>query len=610
MRREAKGSQRMSELDWPELDWTEEGPRSTRFDDVYFQLSDGLAESRAVFLAGCGLPERFAGRRAFHVGELGFGTGLNILALLDLWRRHRPDPQARLNIVSVEGYLISAADAARALAAFPELAEPAADLLAQWPDGRQGRHVIDFPEFGATLILCLGEVGAVLDDLDARMDAWFLDGFAPARNPQMWTEAVLSRVAALSAPGCMASSFTVAGGVRRRLAAEGFAVAKRPGFGRKRERLEAVMPGVRPAVPALRIAVIGAGIGGACLVRAFRRAGHAVALFEAEGSGAGASGNPAALVTPRLDAGLGEVAVLHAEAFARAIQIYRTEALAALIARGALQLEKGPRDPARFDAISAWDGFAPGALQRLSPRDATRLAGELPAVGVLRYRDALVLEPATVLAAFLGDVTSERRRVARIARSAARWSLTDAKGAGLGDFDAVCVAAGFDTASLVADTALRPVRGQVTTSARKLDGEAVAWGGYVIPTRRGLLFGATHQRGDADHRARSGDDADNLESLATVRPALARRVGLAPLGHRAAIRTSTPDHMPLAGEAVPGLFLLTGFGGRGFTLAPLLAEEVAARVTGAPRPLSRSLARRLDPRRYTEALPGSEGSLP
>ncbi len=597
----------MSERDAPELDWTGDGPRSTRFDDVYFQLSDGLAESRAVFLEGCGLPERFAGRRSFHVGELGFGTGLNILALIDLWRRHRPHPAARLTVVSVEGYLISAEDAARALAAFPELAEAAAELLAQWPDRRAGRHILDFPEFGATLILCLGEVEPVLETLEARMDAWFLDGFAPARNPDMWTEAVLSRVAQLSAPGCVVSSFTVAGEVRRRLAAAGFAVAKRPGFGRKRERLEAVMPGPVSGDATPLVAVIGAGIAGASLIRAFRRAGLPAALFEAEGAGAGASGNPAALVTPRLDAGLGDVASLHAEAYAHAVQVYRTEAMESLIARGALQLEKGPRDPARFETLSAWDGFAPGALQRTAPDETGRRVGEPAAGGALRYRDALVLEPAGVLAAFLGDVSPARRRVAGLAPSATGWTLTDADGAELGTFDAVCVAAGFDTAALVADTALRPVRGQITTSAQKLEGEAVAWGGYVIPTRRGLLFGATHQRGEDDRRARSADDADNLESLATVRPALARRVGLAPLGHRAAIRSSTPDHMPLAGAAAPGLFLLTGFGGRGFTLAPLLAEQVAAEVTGAPRPLSLTLARRLDPRRYAQTFTPDQG---
>jgi tRNA 5-methylaminomethyl-2-thiouridine biosynthesis bifunctional protein len=280
----------------------------------------------------------------------------------------------------------------------------------------------------------------------------------------------------------------------------------------------------------------------------------------------------------------------------------------ALIARGALQLEKGPRDPARFDTLSAWDGFAPGALQRTVAEEASRRVGEPAQAGALHYRDALVLEPAAVLAAFLGDVTPEPRRVAEITRSGTGWRLTDPEGAALGDFDGVCVAAGFDTAALVADTALRPVRGQVTTSARKLDGEATAWGGYVIPTRRGLLFGATHQRGDNDRRARSGDDADNLESLATVRPALAHRVGLAALGHRAAIRTSPPDHMPLVGETAPGLFLLTGFGGRGFTLAPLLAEQVAATVTGAPRPLARALARRLDPRRYTQTVTPEQGS--
>ena len=592
----------MSERDAPELDWTGDGPRSTRFDDVYFQLSDGLAESRAVFLEGCGLPERFAGRRSFHVGELGFGTGLNILALIDLWRRHRPHPAARLTVVSVEGYLISAEDAARALAAFPELAEAAAELLAQWPDRRAGRHILDFPEFGATLILCLGEVEPVLETLEARMDAWFLDGFAPARNPDMWTEAVLSRVAQLSAPGCVVSSFTVAGEVRRRLAAAGFAVAKRPGFSRKRERLEAIFPGAPSDLHPSSIAVIGAGIAGASLARALMRQGLKVVVFETDKPGAGASGNPAALVTPRLDAGLGDVARLHGQAFARAVQIYRNETPQALISRGALQLEAKPKDQERFDRLAVSDIYGLGGFERLSPEQTIARLGEPATVGALRYRDALVIEPVAALQACLAGVEVRRATVEKLEYAGGIWTLQSPDGSALGAFAHVVLAGGHDSRRLWRTEALRPVRGQVTLSRKRMKGEAVAWGGYLIPTRNGVLFGATHQRGDDDVRARSEDDALNLNSLAEARPGFATTLTGA-LTHRAAVRVSTPDHWPMCGELSAGLFVLTGLGGRGFTLAPLLAESLASALAGAPDPLERRLKRRLDPRRYDPTSP-------
>ncbi|HEX3728454.1 MAG TPA: hypothetical protein VHV47_01530, partial [Opitutaceae bacterium] len=132
-------------LDWAELDWTEDGaPRSQRFDDIYFSRDGGLDEARAVFLTGCGLPDAWAGRRRFTVAETGFGTGLNVLALLDLWRKARPnssqDGGGRLNIFSVEAYPMSRQEAARALSAWPELADLAGMLTARWPRRASGLH--------------------------------------------------------------------------------------------------------------------------------------------------------------------------------------------------------------------------------------------------------------------------------------------------------------------------------------------------------------------------------------------------------------------------------------------------------------------------------------
>ena len=222
----------------PTIDWTPEGPRSVRYGDVYFSREDGLAESRAVFLQGCDLPEAWAGRRDFVVGELGFGTGLNIAALLDLWRRERP-AGGRLHLFSIEAFPLSREEAGRALGAWPELAPVVRQLVERWPSRARGLHRVDLPELDARLDLFVGEAAEALAAWSGRADAWFLDGFAPSTNPEMWREEVLALVAARSAPGARAATFTVAGAVRRGLAAQGFAVEKRQGFGRKRERLEA-----------------------------------------------------------------------------------------------------------------------------------------------------------------------------------------------------------------------------------------------------------------------------------------------------------------------------------------------------------------------------------
>ena len=579
------------------LVWTDDGqPRSRLYGDVYFSTTDGLAETRAVFLIGCGLPEAWAGRRRFVVGELGFGTGLNILALLDLWRRHRP-PGARLHIFSTEAHLLDSAEAARALAAWPELGDLAAGLLARWPARAHGFHRIEFPDIDAILDLAVMEVAEALGAWGGRADAWFLDGFSPALNPAMWRQEVLDLVAARSAPGATAATFTVAGAVRRGLAQAGFTVDKRPGFGRKRERLEARLPGEPPTDHARRIAVIGAGVAGCAAARAARVLGAEVELFDRKGPGAGASGNPAALVTPRLDAGLGPVARLFAQGQARAASLYE-EIPDAVIARGVVQLATGERDPARFGVIAASDLFAAGAMSVLDREAAAERLGEAQ-TGGLAMEIALVIEPARTLAAW-----APTPRIAHIRTiepdGDGTWRLVDAAGATIARADAVIVAAGMDAARLVEGAPLRPVRGQVSW----VDGvsiNACAWGGYAAPTRTGLVFGATHDRDDTDEAVREADHARNLATLQAAFPSLAAQVAGRPLSGRAGVRATTPDRLPLAGAAPggrEGLFVLAGLGSRGFSIGPLLAEHVAALAVGAPSPLPAPLAETVDPDRF------------
>ena len=579
------------------LAWTDDGqPRSRLYGDVYFSSEDGLAETRAVFLQGCGLPEAWAGRRGFTVGELGFGTGLNILALLDLWRRSAP-AGAHLHIFSIEAHPITAQEAARAQAHWPELADLARLLVSRWPGRARGFHRVDLPEVSATLDLAVMDVEQALSAWSGRADAWFLDGFSPALNPAMWREEIMSLVAARSAPGARAATFTVAGAVRRGLTAAGFEVDKRPGFGRKRERLEARLPGPALApTPPSRIAVVGAGIAGAAVARALRALGVDPVVIDATGPGAGASGNPAALVTPRLDAGLGPVAQLFSQALSRAGRLY-ADIPDAVLARGVLQLSSGERDLERFAKIAASELFESGALAQLDAPSASARMGE-PTPAALDLAAALVVDPSAILAEWTGQV--RQASVTGLAASDGSWRLLDAAGGTILEAEAVILTMGASTGALLGDLPIRPVRGQASWTDGVAAPQAAAWGGYAVPTRTGLLFGATHDRGDTGTDVREPDHARNRATRAAALPILAGAVGNTALQGRASVRATTPDHLPLAGPvpARENLHVLSGLGSRGFCLAPLLAEHLAAQVLGAPSPLPAALAELVAPDRF------------
>jgi tRNA 5-methylaminomethyl-2-thiouridine biosynthesis bifunctional protein len=339
--------------------------------------------------------------------------------------------------------------------------------------------------------------------------------------------------------------------------------------------------------------VVGAGIAGASAARAVRALGGEALVFDAEGPGAGGSGNPCALVTPRLDAGLAAPARLFAGAFRRAAQLYEA-CPEALIARGVLQLAAGARDLDRFARIAASDLFEPGALATVDAEAAgVRLGEAVPAA--LDQASALVVDPAPILADWLG--APRIVRVAAVGRRGEAWTLRDATGAGLAEVDAVIVAAGLDSAALAPSLALQPVRGQASWAELADPPPACAWGGYAVPSRDGVLFGATHDRGDTEMDVRAADHARNLATLAATLPGLAVRLADRPLAGRAALRATTVDRLPVAGE-VEGVFLLTGFGSRGFSLAPWLAEHVAALALGAPSALPTDQAELVDPGRF------------
>ncbi len=215
------------------LEWRDEViPVSTRFDDPYFSLDNGLDETRHVFLAGNELPARFA--PGFHIAELGFGTGLNLLATWAAWEA--TGQTTPLTFTSFEAFPMQADEMARALTAFPELAPYATRLTEAWAVDNTLSTLK-----GITARVIIGDARTTLAAQTWQANAWFLDGFSPAKNPELWDADLMTQVGAHTSPGGTAATYTAAGFVRRNLAEAGFTVTRIPGFGRKRHMTQAIM---------------------------------------------------------------------------------------------------------------------------------------------------------------------------------------------------------------------------------------------------------------------------------------------------------------------------------------------------------------------------------
>ncbi|KPP81242.1 MAG: tRNA 5-methylaminomethyl-2-thiouridine biosynthesis bifunctional protein [Oceanicaulis sp. HLUCCA04] len=586
------------------LDWSEPGTPRASGGDVYFSAEDGLAETRAVFLAGCRLEERFAGGGTTILGELGFGTGLNFLSAWQLFDETAP-ANARLHFVSLEGFPLSLADARRALSAFDELADKAGALASQWPPPLKGPHRRVFAGGRVTLTVFHDTVEAALAQMDFAADAWFLDGFAPALNGEMWSADVFAHLARLSKAGARLGTFTVAGAVRRGLADAGFAVEKVPGFGRKRERLEGVFKGsaaTAPPAPPGSVAIIGGGIAAASLVKALSWRGKRPCVIAKGGWGAGASGGPAALFTPRLEAADRPHvrATLNAFEYARAL----------------------------YDGLDGFHGS--GVVRAASAHDGAerlkRIAAMMAGAGIVAQDTGLLLEragwvePSRLLPALAGDVPVMDARAARIAPLVTGgWQVSDGEGRVLADADQLILASGADALPEGADMYLPAdvLPGQIARFAYDSPPihRPVAWGHYLATLPDGtLLAGATHERGE---RLTPDEAAEEIRAAVSAFDAGIGAVLGAVLEHWGAARCVLPDRLPAAGQAVradgsaiAGLHLLTGFGARGFAHAPLLAEHLISVMCGEPSALERAGAASLDPARFALRALRRKGNSP
>ncbi|MEE4191016.1 MAG: bifunctional tRNA (5-methylaminomethyl-2-thiouridine)(34)-methyltransferase MnmD/FAD-dependent 5-carboxymethylaminomethyl-2-thiouridine(34) oxidoreductase MnmC [Halieaceae bacterium] len=581
-----------------ELTWADGVPRSTHFQDTYFSSAGGIAESRHVFLAGNDLPARWRGCDHFTIAETGFGTGLNFLNCWQAWqasREQRPG-NARLHYLSIEGFPLRPEDLAIAADAWPQLETEAAALARDYPPPLPGLHRLWFDDVCLDLVFAeLEPALAMLETLpDLAVDAWFLDGFAPARNPDMWSSRLFQVMATLGQPDSSFATFTAAGDVRRGLEAAGFTVEKTPGFGRKRDMLRGVLssaaappapswtpwhlashrysnPG-RPLSDTARPAsalVLGAGLAGAFSAEALARRGVPVTVLERGEIAGAASGNLQGALYTRLSHRESALTSFSLHSFCYAVRRYRSLLESGVLTAGrdgdlcgALHLRP---DWGVEDVLHDTVASLPGLVQGLDAGQAEQVSGIAGCGSGLFYPESGWLYPGAVCRALLN---AEPIRVLEqcgpltLHPCPPGWQVRNQEGTVLAEAECAIVACGTDSATVAGTEWLRlqPIRGQ--TSQVESRGTLAALRtvicheGYLPPAREGEhCLGATFDIDDTDPTLRAADHLANIEQVARALPALQADLPLAhadQLAGRVGHRCATPDYLPVAGP-VPDL---------------------------------------------------------
>lgn len=632
-------------------------PFSTTYDDVYHSTAGGLAQCQQVFLAGNGLPQRWQARDRFTIVETGFGLGLNFLTT---WAAWAADPQrsAELHFVSLEKHPFAAADLPALHAPFSELADYAAALQAAWPLPLPGCHRLHFAEGRVTLTLVFGDATEWLPKLVCAADAFYLDGFSPAKNPELWSDRIFKGLARLAAPDATLATWSVAGSVRQGLQQAGFQVEKAAGFAHKRQMLRGRLhpqaaahqrqpwPRLLQPVPAteLRGVVLGAGFAGSSVAERLAARGWQVTVVDAIGPGGGASGNHVGVLRPLPSADDNRLARLLRAAF-----LYTRNHLLQLDAAG-LPIRWGATGVLHLARDAAHEASQRRAVERLAaPTDYLQFLDREAASARIGWpvecggwyfpgggwgnppslcRANLLRHPERIQTVF-------GQRAERIAQVDGEWQVLAADGSELARAPHLILANAADARRLLREHGasdwlpLRPARGQTTllpaTATPPLE-LVVCRQGYVTPALDGVrVCGASFIAGDTDDALRPAERDDNLAKLDFILPGFTEQLD-APqreqLTGRVGFRPISPDRLPMLGpvpavtdnasypasldlgarpEAIPrlpGLWLANGFGARGFVWSALAGELLASRMHGDPLPIERDLVAALDPARF------------
>jgi tRNA 5-methylaminomethyl-2-thiouridine biosynthesis bifunctional protein len=607
-------------------------PYSALYDDVYHAAHGGLEQSRHVFLNGNDLPARWQRTESFVILEAGFGLGLNFLATWQAWRESATG--GRLHFVSVEKHPFRRDDLARLHAAHPEVAAMSAELLRQWPPLAPGFHRLHFDEGRITLTLLLGDAQVLLPQLVAGVDAVFLDGFSPAKNPDMWSPALLASVTRLCRPGASLSTWSVTGELRHALEAGGWQLQRRPGFATKREMLIGSLPAAAYPAPAIasprHAIVIGAGLAGTAVSERLAGRGWQVELFERHAAPAQeASGNPAGILLPHMAKDDALAARLSRACFLYALRRLNELPGVRWSPCGVLQVARdAAHEGLQRDTVRELR-LAPEFAAFLEQNAATALIGHDLAHGGWWFPGGGWVSPGSVCTALLaagGDRVQAHfgTEVASLRQTAEGWQVFDAGGRLLASAPHVILANAHAASTLLPQALpLTPIRGQVSYLPTSLHERlsflrhVVCRSGYLTPPAAGTVcFGASFDSGDTCMELRVADHEGNLQRLDELLPGAVQGIEASQLDGRVGLRSAAPDRLPMVGtlpdtealtgnaatlDTLPrraGLHALLGLSARGMVWAPLAAELLASRINGEPLPVERDLARAIDPARF------------
>lgn len=643
------------------LDWNEAGtPVSSDFGDVYFSNDNGLSETRYVFLQQNRLPARFSHHDSdsFVIGETGFGTGLNFLATMQAFLEQAPQSGngSRLHFISFEKYPLTQDDLHKALAAWHELGHLSQDLVAQWPLPISGCHRLHFAGGRIRLDLWFGDIKDMLPQVPHRaeglVDAWYLDGFSPAKNPEMWTQKLFEGLARLARPDCSIATFTCAGFVRRGLIAAGFAMKKVKGHGSKREMLvgdrtdkqpqHTIVPWyARPAGRAGEVVIIGGGIASAMTALSLVERDRKVTLLCTDGEPAtGASGNRQGALYPLLNGEHDALSRFYSLAFG-----YARQRLLALAERhpiafelcGVTQLGYDDKSAAKLAKMSQGP-FPPELMHPLSTAEVEQVVGLPCGHSGVSYPLGGWLCPADLTRAAIKEAQARgllqveyHTQVSAIAEQADGWQVESQDGRHWQAPNLV-VAAGHQLPALLpfAELPLYPVRGQVshvpTSASLSRLNTVLCYDGYLTPAHNDHhCIGASYGRNQTDLGFRAEEQLQNQARLQACLPEQSWPAEVDVSGNeaRVGVRCASRDHLPVVGPVArlqgladhyaqlqhdqhnvqplplhPGLYVLGALGSRGLCSAPLCGELLASEICGDPLPLAADLLEALHPARY------------
>ena len=611
------------------LNWDDQGmPHSADHGDIYYSQADALGESTHVFLNGNELPARFAGlaevstrplmRQRFTVGELGFGAGLNFLNTCRLWRDTAP-AGAMLHYLACELHPFAQGDLQRLLQQFTELAEFSAPLLAACPDHTAGVHqlALRFDHHTVMLTLLYGDAHAMLTALmgetpDFRVDAWFLDGFSPKVNPDLWQLPLLQVLRRCSHGNTTLSTYSVSTTLRSALKAAGFTFEKRRGFTGKRHMLTARLVGAPPIAPAASrtVCIIGGGLAGCSTAHALAESGWQVTLLEkADNLASAGSGNLQAVLHCKPGTAHSADNDFNLHAYLHASRHYDSLQPRGLPWHrcGMLHVGTDSEQLRRFTRIHQSGRFNEAILQPMDARAASALAGVELTHPCLYFPLSGWLSPAA-LCRFYTDhpgITVHCGATAeKLQRTATLWEVSCTNGNSL-QADAVILCNAGDLFDFPQCRHLPLIcnRGQVdvyTSSAASSVRTILCGQGYLTPASDGQqsLGGSYYVEGTSNEHNR----LQHLQLLARMDSGLANELGTkSPVHQRVGQRCQTPDRMPLVGAldaTLPGLYLNVAHGSNGLARTPITAALLASLLSNTPPPLPATLRALLEPARF------------